>query len=463
MSFLLRGGRRARLGTVGLALWVLVALLMLAPIAAAQDGSADAQDPTFESLRGPAGEAPTREPRTLEVRPLAGDAVQTVLELPATADTFISSGRPDQNFATWALFLGYNQSAADPFQAERVLVRFEVLGNIPGGVKINSARLRLYMNSGSPANDGPMNTVLRRTASPWSEAGVTWNSEPDWGEVRSSASVGAASGWYEWNVTDLVAGWLEGSFPNDGMEIIGDEHVQQRERAFTSRETPTDLYPRLVVDYTVFSDTQPPIVTVNPLAPYVARNFIVSWSGTDQGTSGIAYYDVEYRVDRGPWQAWLSHITYTTDEFVGAQDGRLYEFRARGVDQAGNVEPFDGPEASTTADYRPPTSTVLPLPAVTNSASFQVSWTGSDAGSGVQYFDLRYRFNGGAWIDWQQQTSATSATFTAMEDGLYEFEVRAVDNIGLVESFAGRPEAETAVDAQPPFMQPQRWLPLVFK
>jgi hypothetical protein len=41
-----------------------------------------------------------------------------------------------------------------------------------------------------------------------------------------------------------------------------------------------------------------------------------------------------------------------------------------------------------------------------------------------------------------------------MLDGTYEFEVRAVDRLGLEEPFDELPEASTGVDALAPFEQP---------
>jgi hypothetical protein len=262
-------------------------------------------------------------------------------------------------------------------------------------------------------------------------------------------------------VTDLVADWVNGTYPNQGMEIIGDERIQNRERAFYSRETGTALYPQLVVNYTHSNDAQPPDVSVDPLPPYVTRNFVVSWSGTDNGPAGIDNYDVQYRIDSGAWVNWRTHVTYTSDEFVGGQHGHLYEFRARATDRAGNVEPFGAAEAQTTVDNRAPNSEINPLPSMIGVPFIDVSWSGTDEGSGIQYYDVRYRFDGGSWLLWLPQTIATSATLNNALDGVYEFEVRAVDQVGLQEPFQGQAEAAVAVDAEPPYIAPVAYLPLM--
>jgi hypothetical protein len=395
-------------------------------------------------------EAPAREPRVVERTATPDGVVNTVVELPAVADAYIASEWPNQNFGADALYVGYHLIGDDNFGAERTLLRFDVLDNVPRGAVINEARVELHLNYSSPSDDEPMPTIVRRLGSAWSEMDVTWSREPQWEEIRAEASVGSEIAWYDWDVTGLVSDWVARTHPNYGLEIIGDERVQQRERAFYSRETTNQLYPRLIIDYTAFNDTQPPEVTVNDLPRYVSRDFTVSWSGKDPGGSGIASYDVQYRVDGGDWATWIVDTTASSAAFAGGLDGRFYEFRARGEDRAGNVEPWGPAEASTTVDAEPPSTTVDPLPDHTTQSAFEVSWTGEDDGSGIHYYDVRYRFGDGNWVPWQRQTLATSATFQAQTDGRYAFEARAVDNFGLAEDFTGEAEATIVVDTEPP-------------
>lgn len=64
--------------------------------------------------------------------------------------------------------------------------------------------------------------------------------------------------------------------------------------------------------------------------------FQVSWEGDDHGRSGVAAFDIEVRVDHGPWEAWRTNTTARTDAFTGEYD-HFYEFRIRAHDVAGNV------------------------------------------------------------------------------------------------------------------------------
>lgn len=408
-------------------------------------------------------EAPAREPVVLQSTIAKDGSVNTVIELPAEADSYIASNRPHQNFGADPLYLGYHYDPqVEYYGAERLLLRFDVLNSVPSTAVIHQASLQLWLYDSRPSEDTPMVSIVRRTVSSWNEFDVTWDTEPTWGEIRTTDSVSTTVGWYGWDLTELVVDWLEGDYPNYGIEIIGDEQVQQRERVFHSRETTTEYYPRLVINYTESSDTEPPVVTVDPLPEYSRRGFPVSWSGEDQGSSGIAYYDVQYRVNGGEWIDWLLGVDFTSANYSDGQDGQLYEFRARGVDHANNVEEFGEPEAWTIVDNKPPFSWINPLPAFAETSSFTVSWIGNDGeGSGIHYYDVQYRVGNGPWTLWQQQTIATSASFTAMADGVYAFEVRAVDNSGLTEAFLDQGEASIMVDLQAPFIEPRLWLPIV--
>lgn len=442
--------------------WTLSLMLVIGALGLTVSLSAFAPADAFQDPPPPraqaAAPAPAREPIILETLRLTSGVMATVIEVPAAADAYIASGRPDQNFGDRNLFLGY--SLDDAYGAQRMLLRFD-LGSIPSNAVVQDARLRLYLIYGTPAGDAPMGTIVRRLASTWGEQTVTWNTEPTWASIRDESSVGTTAGWYEWTITDLTTAWVQETLANQGVEVEGDETVQQRERAFYSRETTTAFYPRLTVTYSVVNDNQPPQIIVNPLPPYSGRDFTVAWSGSDQGTAGLNHYDVQSQIDGGAWVNWQTGVTITSAAYVGVT-GHTYAFRARGVDNAGNIELFDVAEAQTIVDALPPIVVINPLPPKVTDATFTVSWSGTDpGGAGIQYYDARYRFNGGVWINWQNTTLATSAEFVARDDGVYEFEARGVDNVNQVEPFTGRSEAWTMRDIEAPFVLPVAWLPLI--
>ncbi|WP_306297041.1 Calx-beta domain-containing protein [Nostoc sp. C052] len=85
-----------------------------------------------------------------------------------------------------------------------------------------------------------------------------------------------------------------------------------------------------------------------------------------------------------------------------------------------------------TLDSDIPTSQVNALPANSNS-NFTVSWTGSDAGSGLAFYDIFVSTDGGQFVLWQVNTTATSATYKGETGHSYAFYSVATDNLGQKE------------------------------
>ena len=89
----------------------------------------------------------------------------------------------------------------------------------------------------------------------------------------------------------------------------------------------------------------------------------------------------------------------------------------------------------TMIDTSAPTSSVLALPAWTNTTTFPVVFTASDAfGVGVANVTLWYQLNGTGWTSYGTTSSLLLGfgqfSFTASSDGTYEFATTAVDNAG---------------------------------
>lgn len=86
-------------------------------------------------------------------------------------------------------------------------------------------------------------------------------------------------------------------------------------------------------------DLTPPIAKVNPLPERAAGAVKVSWSGED-AVSDVVSYDVEVRESPdGAWTPWLKETSATSALYRG-KSGKVYEFRVRARDEAGNVSAF---------------------------------------------------------------------------------------------------------------------------
>ncbi len=172
----------------------------------------------------------------------------------SVGDACVLQGRPTMNFgSTTDMWAGYDDYLNPDGMIARSLVRFN-LSAIPSGATVNSATLRAYL-VGSYDYPGRTRTVTAyRAGSTWSESSVTWNSQPAIAEAYGSSGVThGAQGWYSFDVTNLVRGWVNGSLQNYGIVLRGPEWSGSDSswKAFSTREGPYP--PQLVITYIDYS------------------------------------------------------------------------------------------------------------------------------------------------------------------------------------------------------------------
>ena len=430
---------------IGLVLMLLMAFIVAPAPAQGQTGT---DQPTDAELAAKLKPVIVNETRV-------GDAVNITVDLPIGSDTFTTSNRPATN---WSLDqnmrVGFNQANGNG--AQRMFMFFDV-SSIPANATVQSAELRVFMNNFSPSGDQPMGLLARFLTSPWDASILTWNNfNPSWGAEIGIAEVPATTGWVRAFITAPVAEWVSGARANHGIMVMGDETPQQRERVFTTINANNANFPRLRVTYQI--DTTPPTSSVTALPQWSPGTFTVSWTGQDNpGGSGIRHYDVQVRTNGGAWQAWQTATTQTSASFTGS-NGNLHEFRVRAVDLANNIEAFPGaPETGTTVDTVPPNATANALPPYTFANTFNVTWGGTDTGSGpnggsgIAHFDVQFQLNGGAWTPFLVTTTATMGTVTNATAGqVYAFRARAVDRVGNIQTFSGNAQAQTTISLGDP-------------
>jgi spore germination protein YaaH len=96
--------------------------------------------------------------------------------------------------------------------------------------------------------------------------------------------------------------------------------------------TRPELYAALRAKF--IDDTTPPVAGITALPAVVTSDrFTVAWTGRDD--VGISSWDVQVSTDGGPWTAWRTGTTLTSDVFVGS-GGHRYAFRVRARDLRGN-------------------------------------------------------------------------------------------------------------------------------
>mgnify|MGYP002777042423 CR=1 FL=1 len=95
-------------------------------------------------------------------------------------------------------------------------------------------------------------------------------------------------------------------------------------------------------------------------------------------------------------------------------------------------EPIDTPPIFNTIDIGKPSSNITTLPTVVTK-NFQVSWGGSDDGSGIVSYDIYVAIDNGEFKLWLDDTKTTSAIYTGEGSKIYSFYSVAKDGVGYTE------------------------------
>ncbi len=169
---------------------------------------------------------------------------------PLVQDSWLDANQPDANFGGDAsLHVGQVVDPTTGLLGERqALVQFDLSG-LPAGATIVNATLQLYQTaaSGFDAYQARPDAAFAG----WQEAAVTWNNRPPTGSLGDPAiTLDYASGWKQWDVTQMVRGWQTGQAPNFGIALIGLNPVgiPPSERVFSSSGTLAGT-PTLTITY----------------------------------------------------------------------------------------------------------------------------------------------------------------------------------------------------------------------
>jgi len=247
-------------------------------------------------------------------------------------------------------------------------------------------------------------------------------SAADW--AQATWTVTAPSGAKEMSVGMLIAS--AGSLTVDDLSFIDTSDVTPPTVALTS---PSDGYP-------------------------VKGQQLISANASD--ASGIS--KVEFLIDgvvvgtatSSPYNYLWNSTTH--------QDGTV-AIAARATDGAGNVATSPSINvmvsnaAPNTGDTTAPAVSLKSLPLAVTAATAKLAWTGTDAGSGLASYDVRYRraaYNGtfGSWTapsSWQA-TTASSAVLALTKGYDYCVQVRARDKAGNVSGWSATRCVTRALD-----------------
>ena len=110
--------------------------------------------------------------------------------------------------------------------------------------------------------------------------------------------------------------------------------------------------------------------------------------------------------------------------------------------------PIATPVALNTLDAEPPVSAVA-APGPTIHPRFRISWSGSDAQSGIQDYSIYVSENGGPLRAWLTNTTLTSALFDGADLKQYRFWSTARDRAGNVEKLGAAPDVVFTAPPEP--------------
>jgi peptidoglycan/xylan/chitin deacetylase (PgdA/CDA1 family) len=132
-------------------------------------------------------------------------------------------------------------------------------------------------------------------------------------------------------------------------------------------------------DETYELDGQPPVtsITAGPTAWITAGGATFSWSGTDDWTPA-AQLVYQYQLDGGAWSGWASATSAT---LTGLSEGR-HTFVVEARDLSGHVD-TSPPSSAFSVDTIAPAASATANPAGWTRSSVTVTFTASDAGSGL--------------------------------------------------------------------------------
>jgi len=281
---------------------------------------------------------------------VTGKAVQTLQPNAVLGkDSFIKQNEQTKNFGTNEKI---EIDSEETNKEERGLLQFD-LSSLPPNATINSATLYLYLDSG----EGKVsNVTINRLTADWTESKVTWKSKDgtnNWialgGDYDATpfaaTAVSKTKGWYSWNITSLVQGWVDGTWPNRGM-ILKPEILQSGNnvKKFISSDNKkkSSSRPKLVIDYTTVNDTTPP-GAVSGLSEGAAGTTWIYWTWTNPGDPDFDHVEIWIN---GTFMINTSNNYYNA---TGLNADTWYEIGIITVDSSGNADGWINDTAKTAA------------------------------------------------------------------------------------------------------------------
>jgi hypothetical protein len=256
---------------------------------------------------------------------------------------------------------------------------------------------------------------------------------------------------------DLTSGVAEMRFSNDTVAWSNWESYS----VSTSATLPTGDGPKTVyyqikdnaghesLTYldTITLDTVSPTgsIMIDGGAAYTNESSVVLTLSADDLTSGVA--EMRFSSDGSTWTAWEASDT-TKSWSLSAGDGAKTVY-VQFKDNAGEVslQFLD----SITLDSLPPSIALtdsLANGTEVRSSTCTLSWTGADAGTGIDHYEVRV--DNGTWTD---TGNINSYAFTGLGDGSHTFDIKAVDASGKAKIYSLNLVINTSLIGGPGYLE----------
>lgn len=245
-------------------------------------------------------EIPREEnPGTLAVRE-RGTSADIQPDGTAGVDAYVFEGSPGTNYGT-SIILVTGRDGSPPNGRYRSFIAFD-LSSITAG-SVVSATLRLTLEATGGGGYPAANPVgVHRVTSAWTEGAVNYTGIPTFSAVAEDVVTLYAAGVYEWDITDLVNGWLAGTYANHGLCLKhADESLTDTARNFTSSDGVTAGNRPMLRVMTAGGEFTVVARTATPGAGEVAVNYdrgALRFNSADAGKSiDVDYYGTGSPVD----------------------------------------------------------------------------------------------------------------------------------------------------------------------
>jgi hypothetical protein len=192
--------------------------------------------------------------------------------------------------------------------------------------------------------------------------------------------------------------------------------------------------------YTLYRDTAAPsgTISINSGATYTKSTSVSLGLSASNPTSGDPVMDMRFSNDGvtfGAWQAYSSSASYTMPAGDGTKTVYVQFRNGAGVISATASD-------SIILDTTPPSITSPPAPALkagqvgTTNVRVGITWSATDATSGVATYSLKRSVNGGAFASVTLSNPALNSVVQSLTPGKrYHYEVSATDKAGNTSAF----------------------------